>query len=163
MPGQKSLRPRAARRPQGTDATPLDHLTAAAAVDAPPRPSDPRTRSRGRDTTARATEAEVANSLFEALAATGKLDWGRLSVEKPDLVPSREDLERFDSAARRLGVDVTMVAEQYPQIGHVSSLYGLFQFNHHLMCRGALRHDSPLLLITFARRKKSWMYGKNPF
>ena len=49
MPGLKNRHPRAARRPQGTDATPLYHLTAAVALDAPPRPSDPGTRSRGRD------------------------------------------------------------------------------------------------------------------
>ena len=68
-------------------------------------------RVQAKTTTARATEAEVANSLFESLAATGELDWGRLSVEKPDLAPSREDLERFDSAARRLGLDVTKPAK----------------------------------------------------
>ena len=45
---KKSTSARRAKPPgHGRDA--LDRLTAAAAVDAPPRPSDPRTRSRGRD------------------------------------------------------------------------------------------------------------------
>jgi len=56
-----------------------------------------------------------------------------------------------------------MVAEQYPQIGHVSLLYGLFQFNQHLTFRGALRHHRPLLMNDFARAKIAKRRGKNPF
>ena len=61
-------------------------------------------------------EDSIVRCLYELmaqdyLAATGELDWGRLSVEKPDLAPSREDLERFDSAARRMGLDVTKPAK----------------------------------------------------
>ena len=123
MPGLKSLPPRAARRPQGTDATPLDRLTAAAAVDAPPRPSDPRTRSRGRDNTLVLVDRVRVGARFEkldnALARTSNTCPVKYRLR------SRKKANNFACQA--------MIGEQYPQIGHVSSLYGLFQFNQQLM------------------------------